>query len=121
MSRKLLIRVLPLLAAAMAFCVPPAPAAAAECQTVSEFTEIFLQTYPSGGLTETYEGEVGAEIMQRLHRPRAGPAVSFLYSGDGPVTGKRGRYLYLVQDGGSCVLAKDWIDGETYDWAVSAQ
>jgi hypothetical protein len=26
-----------------------------------------------------------------------------------------------VQDGGSCVLAKDWIDGETYDWAVSAQ
>ncbi len=120
-SRKPLIDALSLLAAAIAFCVPPAPAAAAECQTVSEFTEIFLQTYPSGGLTETYEGEVGAEVMQRLHRPGAGPAVSFLYSGDGPVTGKRGRYLYLVHDGGSCVLAKDWIDGETYDWAVSAQ
>ncbi len=121
MRRKPLIDALSLLAAAMAFCVPWAPAAPGECQTVSEFTESFLQTYPSGGLTETYEGEVGAEVMQRLHRPGAGPAVSFLYSGDGPVTGKRGRYLYLVHDGGSCVLAKDWIDGETHDWAVDTE
>ncbi len=43
-SRKPLIDALSLLAAAMAFCVPPAPAAAGECQTVSEFTERFLQT-----------------------------------------------------------------------------
>ena len=121
MSWKPLIRTLPLLAAAMVLCAPWTPAAAAECQTVSQLTESFLQAYPSGGLAETYEGEEGAEIMQRLHRPRAGPAVSFLYSGDGPMTGKRGRYLYLVHVGGSCVLAKDWIDGETHDWAVSAQ
>jgi hypothetical protein len=105
----------------MALWAPWVRGALAECQTVSQLTENFLEAYPSGGLAETYEGAAGAEIMQRLHRPGAGPAVSFLYSGDGPVTGKRGRYLYLVHDGADCVLVKDWIDGETYDWVVSTQ
>ncbi len=44
-----------------------------------------------------------------------GKAVVFLYSGDGPTTGARGRYMYLILDPADCVLDTKWVDGETFD------
>lgn len=95
--------------------------AVAECRELPELREIFVDTYPTGGLVDRFEGAEGAAVMERLLVAEPGHAVAFLYSGDGPVTGKRGRYLYLVLDPGGCVLAHDWIDGEIYDRVVGME
>ena len=53
--------------------------------------------------------------MQGLAVRGDGNAVVFLYSGDGPTTGARGRYMYLILDPADCVLETNWVDGKTFD------
>jgi len=59
-------------------------------------------------------GERDNVIPESL-RVASGAAIAFLYSGDGPTTGARGRYMFLVVDEKDCVLAHGWVDGATFD------
>jgi len=81
----------------------------------------FSNTYPTGGEAARFDGERGRMVMQGLATDTVGDEVVFLYSGNGPVTGARGRYMYLVLDPSDCVLDSDWIDGDAYDRAVPAE
>lgn len=101
---------------ALAALVAPAhPGRAQSCRTLAEMAATFAEVYPTGGLVEHVDGAAGERVMNDLLAPRGGDAVAFLYSGDGPVTGARGRYLYLVLDAAGCILRQDWIDGEAFD------
>ena len=105
------------LAIAMTGAIPGM--AAASCQEFSSLRAKFEQIYPTGGPPERFGGAAAERILARLYVHRAeAESVVFLYSGDGPVTGARGRYLYLVLDTDGCILRRDWIDGETHDQAV---
>ena len=81
----------------------------------------FETVYPTGGPAERVTGTHGQRVMDQLGVRAPGRDVAFLYSGDGPVTGARGRYMYLVLDEGECVLAHGWIDGTTFDRALIAE
>jgi len=102
-------------AAAVAAVALAAPAAAARCQTVEDMTENFLTLYPTGGHAARFDGERGNKVMESLAVNSDGDEVLFLYSGNGPVTGARGRYMFLILDESDCVLRSDWVDGETFD------
>jgi len=113
------------LAVAMALAVLVAGTAAgrpgAACLGVDGMTENFLTVYPTGGHAARFDGDRGRKVMQALATDSIGDEIVFLYSGDGPVTGARGRYMYLVLDPGDCLLDSDWIDGDAYDRAVTAE
>lgn len=89
--------------------------AASNCQTVEDVLESFLTIYPTGGHAARFDGARGEQVMQGLAVRGGGDEVVILYSGDGPTTGARGRYMYLILDPADCVLDSDWVDGETFD------
>lgn len=91
------------------------------CRKLSELGLDFRNIYPTGGEVSRFTGAVGRQVMGNLSNRPPGHAVAFLYSGDGPVTGARGRYLYVVVDDQNCILHHDWIDGAAYDQAVPAE
>ncbi len=93
----------------------PLGRAGAACQSADEMTRNFLSLYPTGGHVARFDGEQGDRVMGALARSTDPDEVLFLYSGDGPVTGARGRYMYLLLDPADCILGSDWIDGETFD------
>jgi hypothetical protein len=93
--------------------------AAAGCRTLPDLTQKFVDIYPTGGQVARLTGDAAQAAMTRLGVGGKGVEIAFLYSGDGPVTGARGRYLFLVLDPGDCIAAQDWIDGETFDGAVA--
>ncbi|HEX9791579.1 MAG TPA: hypothetical protein VGA60_13030 [Kiloniellales bacterium] len=107
--------------AGLALTVPAVQPAGATCQTADGMIENFLSLYPTGGPAVRFEGETGDQVEQKLAAGRDADEVVFLYSGHGPVTGARGRYMYLLLDPADCILAHGWIDGETFDRAVPAQ
>ncbi|HEY5597486.1 MAG TPA: hypothetical protein VIK47_01665 [Kiloniellales bacterium] len=88
---------------------------AAACQSVDDMARNFLSLYPTGGHVARFDGRRGDRMMQALAARTDPDEVVFLYSGDGPVTGARGRYMYLLLDPADCILGHDWIDGETFD------
>jgi len=94
--------------------------ARAQCQEFSEVEESFRAVYPTGGRAGHFQGQEGREVLDKLLAGDDGRAVAFLYSGDGPITGARGRYLYMVLDEEECILKKDWIDGAIYDRLTAA-
>ncbi|MFQ5773605.1 MAG: hypothetical protein ACE5GS_03710 [Kiloniellaceae bacterium] len=94
---------------------------AAECRQLDQLMMSFLEVYPTGGEVNRLSGAPGRNVMKTLSADSAGHAVAFLYSGDGPVTGARGRYLYVVLDAQDCILRHDWIDAADYDRAVPAE
>jgi len=89
-------------------------ARAQSCRGLDPLHENFLELYPTGGLVQRLSG-VEARTAAESLRVDAGAAIVFLYSGDGPTTGARGRYMFLVVDEEDCVLAHGWIDGEVFD------
>ena len=89
--------------------------AATDCQSVEAMTEDFLTVYPTGGHAARFDDALGAQVMQGLAVSGDGDEVLFLYSGDGPTTGARGRYMYVILDPADCVLDSNWIDGDTFD------
>jgi hypothetical protein len=91
------------------------PAGAAGCQTVEDMTENFMNVYPTGGHAARFDGERGDKVMEGLDIKGDGDEVLFLYSGHGPTTGARGRYMYLILDEADCILDSDWVDGDTFD------
>jgi hypothetical protein len=91
------------------------------CRRLQAMLADFQNIYPTGDLVERVSGEAGQRVMQGLGETGPGVHVAFLYSGDGPVTGARGRYLYLVLDEDDCILRHDWIDGEVYDRLLADQ
>lgn len=91
------------------------------CRALSSLAADFQNAYPTGGEVLRRDGKRGREIMQRLFVERPGHAIVFLYSGHGPVTGARGRYLYTVLDEQDCILHHDWIDGAVYDQVVGSE
>lgn len=93
----------------------------AACQAVDGMIENFQSVYPTGGPAARFEGETGDLVMGNLAVGREADEVVFLYSGHGPVTGARGRYMYLLLDPADCVLAHGWIDGNTFDRVIPAQ
>jgi len=99
----------------------PLVGAGAACQGIDDMIGNFQSLYPTGGPTARFDGEPGNLVMENLALGREADEVVFLYSGNGPVTGARGRYMYLLLDPADCVLAHGWIDGETYDRVVPAQ
>ena len=102
--------------AVIAAAIVGAPAAhAASCLGMAEMLKNFENVYPTGGPVERVAGARGRQVMERLLVSSPGEEVAFLYSGDGPTTGARGRYLYLVLDKDGCVLAHNWIDGPVFD------
>jgi hypothetical protein len=113
------IAVVLMLAAVLA--VFPWGGAGAACQAVDDMIGNFQSLYPTGGPAARFDGEPGDLVMENLALGREADEVVFLYSGNGPVTGARGRYMYLLLDPADCVLAHGWIDGETFDRVVPAQ
>lgn len=102
---------------ALVFCLAvlaAGPVRAQSCQGLAPMHENFLQLYPTGRLVQRVSGAEAEAITDSL-RVFAGTAVVFLYSGDGPTTGARGRYMYLVVDESDCIRAHGWIDGEVFD------
>jgi hypothetical protein len=89
--------------------------AASDCQTVEELMENFLSVYPTGGHAARFDGASGDRVMEGLAISGDGDEVVFLYSGDGPTTGARGRYMYVILDPADCVTDSSWVDGETFD------
>ncbi len=89
--------------------------AATDCPSVEAMTKDFLSVYPTGGHAARFDGAYGAKVMQGLAVGGDGDEVVFLYSGDGPTTGARGRYMYLILDPADCVLDSNWVDGDTFD------
>ena len=89
--------------------------AAAQCQRFAEMEANFLRLYPTGGTASRHAGEQGRAVMDMLLFGDDGEAVAFLYSGDGPTTGARGRYMYLILDENDCILKHGWVDGRIYD------
>jgi hypothetical protein len=87
----------------------------AACQTVLDSTESFLSLYPTGGNVARFDGARGDKVMQALAFDGDGDEVVFLYSGDGPVTGARGRYMYLILDPADCIIDSGWIEGAAFD------
>jgi hypothetical protein len=81
----------------------------------------FQSLYPTGGPAARFEGEQGDLVAAKLAAGRDADEVVFLYSGNGPVTGARGRYMYLLLDPADCILAHGWIDGDTFDRLIPAQ
>lgn len=102
-------------ALAFVLAVLAVPSAQAQsCREMDAMHENFLELYPTGGLVRRLsdaEGRMAAESL----RVASGAAIAFLYSGDGPTTGARGRYMFLVVDEEDCVLAHGWVDGATFD------
>lgn len=94
---------------------------AAVCRELDDLAADFRNVYPTGGEAARHGGQRGREIMRKLFVKEPGHAIVFLYSGHGPVTGARGRYLYTVLDEGDCVLHHDWIDGAVYDQVLEAE
>ena len=105
--------------AALAFA--PGGTRAAACSDIERMMADFKETYPTGGPMERIAGARGQAALDFLAPGSMGKGIAFLYSGDGPVTGARGRYLYLVLDGEECILDLEWIDHATYDRAVPAE
>ncbi len=95
--------------------------AGAVCQSAEAMTEEFLSVYPTGSQAARFDGERGEKVMQGLAIRGEADAVLFLYSGNGPTTGARGRYMYLILDSAGCILDSDWVDGDTFDRAVPAE
>ena len=95
-------------------------AQAAPCLGMADMLKNFENVYPTGGPVERVAGARGRQVMERLLLSSPGEEVAFLYSGDGPTTGARGRYLYLVLDKDDCVLAHNWIDGPVFDRVLGA-
>jgi hypothetical protein len=96
-----------------------APAAAAQCQPYAEMEAKFLELYPTGGEASRHAGEQGQAVMEMLLFSGHGDEVAFLYSGDGPTTGARGRYMYMILDENDCILKHGWLDGKIYDRLTS--
>jgi len=94
--------------------------AGAVCQSAEVMTEEFLSVYPTGGHAARFDGARGEMVMQGLAIRGEGDEVIFLYSGNGPATGARGRYMYLILDSAGCILDSDWVDGDTFDRVVPA-
>ncbi len=107
-------------AAVLATAAMPARPAAAACQTVDDMAENFLTLYPTGGHAARFDGEHADKVIAILAFD-GGDEVVFLYSGDGPVTGARGRYMYLILDPADCIVTSDWVDGETFDRLISPE
>jgi len=103
--------IVPVFAAAL---LAAGPTSAQDCRRLEAMHENFLELYPTGGIVRRLTDEEARAATDAL-RVADGAAVIFLYSGDGPTTGARGRYLFLVIDEEDCILAHDWIDGETFD------
>ena len=100
---------------------PGVQPAGAACMAVEGMIEDFQSVYPTGGPAARFEGEAGDLVIGNLAVGREADEVVFLYSGHGPVTGARGRYMYLLLDSADCILAHGWIDGETFDRVTPAQ
>jgi hypothetical protein len=96
-----------------------APGYGAGCDDLDSMVAKYRQVYPTGGPVEVIGGETGRLVMDRMLLDSPGRKIAFLYSGDGPVTGARGRYLYLVLDERDCIRDQDWIDGKIYDRVTS--
>jgi hypothetical protein len=94
-------------------------AQAIDCLLLSDVAANFKQVYPTGGPMARYRGEEARAVIRALPSAASGRQVAFLYSGDGPVTGARGRYLYLILGPKDCIRSQDWIDGAACDRAVS--
>ena len=92
--------------------------AAAQCQRFAEMEANFLQLYPTGGEISRHAGDRGQAVMDMLLFGGDGETVAFLYSGDGPTTGARGRYMYLILDDNDCIVKHGWVDGRVYDRLV---
>lgn len=90
------------------------PARAQGCQAFDALHDDFLELYPTGGLVHRLAGAEARAAAEEL-RAATGTEILFLYSGDGPTTGARGRYMFLVVDEAACVLAHGWIDGDAFD------
>jgi len=111
-------RLLALASVVLAASVPPVGAG---CQSADAMTENFLSVYPTGSHAARFDGERGERVMQGLAIRGEGDEVVFLYSGDGPTTGARGRYMFLILDSDDCILDSDWVDGDTFDRVVPAE
>ena len=98
-------------------CAPVA--AAAQCQRFAEMEAKFLELYPTGSEASRHSGEQGRAVMDMLLFSGQGDEVAFLYSGDGPSTGARGRYMYMILDEDDCILKDGWLDGKVYDRLTS--
>ena len=107
-------------AVCLTFGVLATSPAAADCRDLDAMMSDFRQVYPTG-TAAVFEGARGRAVMDRLPLLPQGEKVAFLYSGDGPVTGARGRYLFLVLDAADCIVAQDWIDGVAYDRVTGQQ
>lgn len=105
--------------ALVAMIVASAPAMA--CSNFDGMAKNFGDLYPTGGEAARFDGERGRKVMGGLATDAVGDEVVFLYSGNGPVTGARGRYMYLVLDPSDCILDSDWIDGDSYDHATTVE
>lgn len=84
-------------------------------ESLTDLVERFQEVYPTGGLEVRLHGDGGRRVMDALDLARSATAIAFLYSGDGPITGARSRYLYLIVDGEDCIRQHDWIDGARFD------
>lgn len=84
-------------------------------ESLTDLVERFQEVYPTGGLAVRLDGDGGRRVMDALDITKGPETIVFLYSGDGPITGARGRYMYLVLDGKDCIRQHDWIDGTIYD------
>ncbi|RMD61749.1 MAG: hypothetical protein D6826_09125 [Alphaproteobacteria bacterium] len=93
--------------------------AVGQCQPYGQYVDNFMELYPTGSEVERFTGARGQVILERLFAGDDSRAVAFLYSGDGPVTGKRGRYVFLILDDGDCILRHQWIDGDVYDRIIA--
>lgn len=107
-------------AAVFAVAAAMQPAGAA-CQSVEAMIENFMSVYPTGSHAARFGGAPGEKIMRGLAIEGDGDEVVFLYSGDGPTTGARGRYMYMILDSADCILHSDWVDGDAFDRVVPAE
>src|SRR3972149_1163441 len=87
----------------------PLARAGAACMAVDGMIEDFQSVYPTGGPAARFEGEAGDLVIGNLAVGREADEVVFLYSGHGPVTGARGRDMYLLLDPADCILAPGWV------------
>ena len=97
--------------------------AAAACQGPSDMAKDFLDVYPTGGHAARFDGDHGGKVIQGLafYGDSDGGEVVFFYSGDGPTTGARGRYMYMILNRAGCILHSDWVDGDTFDRVSSTE
>lgn len=95
--------------------------AVAACQSADDMAETFLSVYPTGGRAAHIDGDHAEKIIHGLAVGGDGDSVMFFYSGDGPTTGNRGRYMYLILDGPGCIVHSDWVDGDVFDRLSSTE